>query len=46
LAQSIKEMEAPLTTLVEKMHMLGLPTDLIARTNRLTQTVLNTLKEL
>lgn len=46
LAQSIKKMELPLTTLVEEMHRLGLPTDLIARTERLTQGVLNTLKEL
>ena len=45
-AQSIKEMALPLTTLVEEMHRLGLPTDLIARTERLTQGVLNTLKEL
>lgn len=44
--KGIKEMMVPLTTLVEEMHKLGLPADLIARTDRLTQSVLNTLREL
>ena len=35
-------MKVPPTTLVEKMHKLDLPVDSIARTERLTQTVLNT----